>query len=1481
MRLNLRIIFSILLVAIYSGASAQDEACAAWVESLAGDVKNASADESKWIKKTFGPHVCSGSVTAGHRADIETTVALLKAQRVTATKGLLDYLHAADSIVRIDTTRWDAWHGVIHSMASDKKLRKRLKPFLEQSKDLMLHGIVGSGPRHRWQLTGKPWYFEIMDSRNLVRFDSCSLSLGFEGDTMRFEGVAGQWDVSDTEGEISASLFPWLGTVHDPQTTFAALPPTTLDFSKDDFRVDSVLFHSSFSQRPLLGKLTGKLEQGTEPQNKRYPVVRCNQAAVVLDSLFGYLRYEGGMDIRGSSLRGIGDIDDPATVSLMQSDSTFMEFSVLEVSFTDRGVTAPHADFELYFKGDTVRHPDCTMRFDARSEIISVTRQLEGMGQQAFEDGYHALEWDVEGFSWKIGHPQIEIGYPLVDNAKAGVFKSLNYFEKSSFDQLQGIDPIHPVVELYRFHQSTGLRVFTSLDYAKYIKLSEVQARVALMNLANAGYVDYNVDERLARLSDKTFRHIGYASGKRDHDIIQFRSNPRAGNNAEWSLTSGAFNVNGVERLIFSSAREVYIDPSEGEVQVLEGCDMVLDGLVHAGNVKLNGQQMDFSYEAFTIDFNTIEAVHLSVNDPENLDYRGRPKKIWLNNSLQDISGQLAIDRPFNRSGKDADRYQSYPEFTSKETSFVYYDRPDLYGGAYERSDFYYAVEPFQLSGLDNLTASNFQLEGTLVSAGIVADIDQPLVVMDDFYMGLTSITPPDGSTLYNGNARFTSALSLDGSGLNAAGEIDFLTAHVEGRALVLLPDSIIGPVTAFDNNSSLEADVPDAITTEGFVHFDPHEEVLELTTRVKPVDLYNGEGALSGTLAIDMTGLNGTGYLDLAKAGLEAQDFSFQYKKATTAHASFELYGRHASLSAFETDDVQSELDFERRTGEFIPNSGETAIELSIQQYLCFMARFRWFMDDDEIDLISERDVDALPLNFSENRTLSNFISIEPNQDSLHFLSTHATYLVGKDVLQCKGVKEIAVADSRVFPDSGLVTVRRDADMDELQNARLISNATTQHHLVEKAFLKIHGRYSFQGAGEYQYRGTDMTIQTLILDEIGVNESIETYGIGSVNARDNFMLDPNFQFAGDFTMMASDAFLIFNGGARMTQTCRQFQPAWIQFEAPIDPSAVAIPIPEQPLDVDGDPLACGMMFSRRAPFTLYPSFLDPLADESEQPVLIPEGALRFKDGDYIISSAAAFENDSRPGNRIVLDAALCQLSGSGSMNLPLDFGLVDDKMVGSFDIDPRGNYHFKGTVLLSYYFHPDLFERMALQIPSWQSSEPLDIASTNYEQALRTWIGDEDSQKLINDLAMTGKLKNVPKLLQRGVVLTDVDLVWDDPEEAWISTSEFGLVSLGKDALFMHIPGKLELKRSRSGDAFTLYFHGDEENWYYHDFKLDGKKGRMNITTSDMTFYEELADLKASKKEETTKDGQSFFFQYMASRRRRDNLVDSYRDFD
>jgi len=160
--------------------------------------------------------------------------------------------------------------------------------------------------------------------------------------------------------------------------------------------------------------------------------------------------------------------------------------------------------------------------------------------------------------------------------------------------------------------------------------------------------------------------------------------------------------------------------------------------------------------------------------------------------------------------------------------------------------------------------------------------------------------------------------------------------------------------------------------------------------------------------------------------------------------------------------------------------------------------------------------------------------------------------------------------------------------------------------------------------------------------------------------------------------------------------------------------------------------------------------------------------------------------------------------------------------------------------------------------------------------------LGEDDSQKIINDLALTGKFKNVPKTMQNGVVLTGVDLVWNDGEEMWTSGSKFGVVSLGKEPLFMNIPAKLELKRSRSGDNFVLYFHGDEENWYYHTYKLiNGKEGTLSINTSDLVFYDILTEIKADKRKDKTKDGKTTEFKYMASRRLRDNLVDTYRDFD
>ncbi|MDA0913394.1 MAG: hypothetical protein O3B11_06150 [Bacteroidetes bacterium] len=1462
---------------------AQDDTCMAEMSSYESGIQNSSPEDAKWFRKDFVPALCASHLTSIQKQDVQSTLASLQEARISPLNGMLGYLYAVqDQINRQDTARWFEWHSIISLMLGDRKLRKELGQFLNGSEQLLSSNILWTGPRHAWELRGKPWHFRIVDDVPMLRFDSCDLFVHHEGDTLMFEGVAGQWDLTDANCEISPSKLPWIGTDFDPATTFVMLPARTVDLKQDDVREDEVVFYSSFSSTPLTGDLVAKLEANKSAKAKDYPTIRCREDQVILDSLYSSFRYQGGLQVRGSTIRGISKSGQSAMMEVIREDTVFMRFQFEEVTLSQNGWNGIRSQLELYYNGDTLSHPNCDVRYEDKTGIISVTRQQNGLGQQAFIDRYHNLEWNVEGFTWKLGQPQIEIGFPLIADSKTGTFLSSNYFEKQTFDRLQGIDPIHPVVELYRFVKSSGLTSFTSIDYAYYIKLSEVQAQIALMNLANAGYVDYDVDQKIARVQDRTFQHIGYVTNKKDHDMIRFYSAPKKGNNAEWSLLNGFMQINGVDQLVLSNSRGISIMPENSEVTVSKNLNMVLNGLVDAGNLRMRGTGMEFDYERFTIDFRKIEEVRLSINDFESLDYRGEPEKIWLKNALENISGKLAIDHPGNRSGKWSMDHPSYPKFTSNETSFVYYDSPALYNGAYNRNNFYYAVMPFELNGLDQLTREDLKLDGTLVSSGIVPEIEQPLVVMSDNYLGLTSVTPPSGTNLYGGAAKFTSSLSLDGSGLRGEGEIDFLSAHAEGEALVFLPDSIIGPFVTMNNAADAVSDVPDARGANGTLHFNPSENRLRFYSGREPMWIYEDEAHLTGKLEVNLSGLSGAGTLDLKKAALQADDFRFNSRKTVSQHAAFELFGKSQSLSAFETKNVHSTIDFDERLGEFTPNSGETAIELPIQQYRCYMDKFRWFMDEDEIDLISNRDVASLPLNFSEKRVHSNFISTHPAQDSLHFLSSHATYLVGTDVLNCQGVKEMAVADARVFPDSGKVTIRAKAAMDPLKNARVIANTTTQHHIIEEANLVITGRYGYTGNGAYQYVGVDKSIQPLILDELYVDESFQTRGTGAVYSRDAFLLNPYFAFAGQVELSASEEFLVFDGGARMTEENELFKMSWIKFRAPINPKNVEIPISNPLLDVDGDPLACGIMASSRPPFTLYPAFLDPLGDANDASVIALEGALRCRDGIYSVGTLEVFENPNAIGNQITLNPKTGKLSGSGRIRMPLDFGMSDHDMVGNIEIDGKGQIHFEGTVLLSYHFHADLFERMALQIPSWQVSEPLDFASTNYEQALTTWLGEDDSQKIINDLALTGKFKNVPKTMQNGVVLTGVDLVWNDGEEMWTSGSKFGVVSLGKEALFMNIPAKLELKRSRSGDNFVLYLHGDEENWYYHTYKLiNGKEGTLSINTSDLVFYDILTEIKADKRKDKTKDGKTTEFKYMASRRLRDNLVDTYRDFD
>ena len=1463
-----------------SCAVAQTDApsnCDALAKSITEHFERSSPDAAKWVMKSLKPSLCSENLRVSQLDTVADFFNRMVEERMTPSGGLTDYLQTVKSLIEYrDSLYWNSWHDALAVMLSNKRWRKELPRFLKISPDLLFKGHLYAQRSHVWRVEGAVLKISSEGSPK-VSFENGTLVAQNRSDTLRLNHVSASWDITKMRFQVSGGVLTWEGTSRDPLLNYAVLPSFELNLKHDGFKADSSVFHTDLYAQPLLGRVSTQLQESNNPDNRTYPRFETAQKILRLEALFPDIDYEGGLYVRGSKLEGYGTMNHPALLDIMRDDTVFVRLQSPLFLFKPEGFSSAHANLEVFFRQDTLSHPDVSVQFVSETGRHQWLRQSEGLGQQSFLDTYHNMEWDVEGLSWVVGSPLLKIGSAMADSRRTAVFRSTGFFRRSAFDGLSVIGDVHPLVELNAFVRETGRSGFTTEDYARFIHMGELQARIFLMNLANAGFVRLDTESLWCEILPKAIRYLRNSSGRRDYDVLEVVSSPRVGKNAEWSLLNGLLSIHGVNELQLSDSQNVRILPQDGTIVMAQNRDFTFDGGIRAGNFDFSGSDFSFDYDAFSIRFNQIEGVQMHVDDMQKRDHRGRPKKHRVLSKLEQVTGYLQVDHPLNRSGLRSMQYPEYPIFTSEQSSFVYFDQADLYDGAYVRDDFYYAVDPFVMKGLDQLDQSSLILEGVLVSGGIMPDVEEPLRVMDDYYLGLETETPPNGQVIYGGHARFTSGVRLDGQGLQGGGRVDFLTAEATGDQFVFLPDSVMGKTSVMANQADAQSNVPLLSGQRGAMVFRPEAREMELMSREDPLIFFGEPVELTGSVLLNEEGMRGSGSMFFENAQLQSDDFELVQRNIRSSSAEFLLEGEKGGIAAFRTDDVRCDIDFDERIGDFIPNVGETRIELPIQQYICFMDQFRWYMDEDEMDLISNRSLDELPFDFSEDRSISNFVSAHPDQDSLHFLSTRATYRIDDDVLFCQNVQELSIADSRIYPDSSLVTVRRNARMDDLEHARVVSNDVTRYHYIDDASLRVKGRFSYQGTGLYRYRDVTGDTSYIYLDEIAVNESLVTTGKGSVIARDGFALSPAFSFAGEVFMAADDPYLKFVGGAKMLQVCDAFDPQWIEFEGLINPHDVAIPIGSNPVDVEGDALSLGLMSTSRAPFDMYPGFLDLQSNTSDLKLMTGEGELRYEDGHYIVSTSEKLEQRNDPGNLIDLDAVTCRMVGMGLMSLPLNYDLAGQSFAGEFFIDAMGQYHLKGSLLMQFHFHQDLFERMALQIPSWLQAEPLDVASSGYEYALREWLGKEKAEKLITDLTMTGKLKNVPKELKNGLVITGLELVWDPFEEMFTSIGTIGIATLGKELVFHRVPGKVELIRSRSGDAFRLYFHGDEENWYYLDYKL----GLLNASTRDIPFFDILTNIKSKRRKLKGKDGSRYLFQAMASRKRRDDMVDKYRDFD
>ena len=197
-----------------------------------------------------------------------------------------------------------------------------------------------------------------------------------------------------------------------------------------------------------------------------------------------------------------------------------------------------------------------------------------------------------------------------------------------------------------------------------------------------------------------------------------------------------------------------------------------------------------------------MEECKLRVNDEEERDARGLPKKMRVRNELENVEGVLRVDVPINRSGRLSELYPEYPVLVTEAPSYVYWDDERIEGGAYERDRFRFVVEPFTLDSLDALGRQELVFDGVLESGDLLPPLTERLRVMDDLHLGFRTETPNGGYSVYGGAGTFDEDLTLDGGGLQGGGKLDFRTAHARVTGLSCFPTST-GLAQVFTNRES------------------------------------------------------------------------------------------------------------------------------------------------------------------------------------------------------------------------------------------------------------------------------------------------------------------------------------------------------------------------------------------------------------------------------------------------------------------------------------------------------------------------------------------------------------------------------------------------------------------------------------------------------------------------------------------------------
>ncbi len=1415
-----------------------------------GDLNEA---EAKAVLSTFTFQWASNLLTFTQKKQAQSVCLSLNEQKLQVAPYYLLYFKILTTLVKLnsDPSTLDLFHkSVIYCLEAKNPSRTILK-YLTQTELMVVKNDLMFTNTEAWHVRNGSCKFAF-DTVPYFSFKSADLACVVRNDSACIYETKGSFYPLTQIWFGNGGKVYWERAGFARDVVYAKLFDYKINTRTITYSADSVLFyHGGYFKKFLSGKLEDKAMVDITAESATFPKFTMKKGEQIYINLFKDIEFFGGFNLQGSRVIGTPGSDGFSRIEIKHNNNPFISLKSTEFAIRPYRFVTARAMALIFIENDSIFHPAVQVRYNLSSNELMMSRGDEGLGQSPFFDSYHRLDMYNEAIYWKLNEETMSLeDIKGIRTKSEASFESSDYFSAYRFDKMQGIDDINPAMLVSVYVRKNKTDRFYAEDYAAWTKKPIEQIVVQLIKLANAGFLNYDIDHRFAIVQPRLNEFLAARSGVKDSDVISFNSFVEKGSNAKLDLKNFRLSIEGVKQVMLSDSQYVYVAPRDEKVIITKNRDFSFKGRVHAGLFDFIANECTFQYDKFSMSIPKIDSA-MMIAPAWSVDANGYREFVRVKNVLANMNGELFIDSPDSKSGRKM--LHHYPLLISKDTSYVYFDRKDIVNGAYKKKDFYFMVNPFTMDSINSLPPGDLKFEGKLVSAGIFPDLNETIRVQKDYSLGFNKVVTSPGLPIYGGKGTYSDTIRLSNRGLRGSGKLKYLSSVTEANDFLFTPDSTSAKVKNYElTKVNGQYEFPDANVKDAEMKWMPGKDMMTVqNSKNDSISMFGNKAKLSGALSVAPTGLKGNGKLSFENAQVDSKLYNFKNESFTSDTSDFKLLTDDRKKEALRVHVFKASIDFATRQGHFIATGKGALMEFPVIQYNCVVNEFDWLMDKKQLQLINkasftrEQYYQLKPeelISYAHGKEI--YTSTDPKQDSLSFFALHALYDLDSNFLEVEDARIIKVADAAIFPFNGKLSVGKDGFIKELKQAEILTNVTNLYHRFYNANVNIASSKRYTAKGLYDYTPSDGDVTTLEMKNIAINSQGETYASTRISDSMNFMINRYFRFQGKLEVNAATKLINFEGGYGFVHDCSILKHEWIELFADIDPKNVFIPVPEKPENTGNGKLRVSVFYSL-TDNTIKPGFFSKVENVTDPDIFSARGFVAYQPqwAEYRIADSSKLRNPQLTGNMLSFNTNRCMLSGEGQMELASNLGQLKMTSAGSinyFSIVDSTSCNVLSA--LDFFFSDEAMKLFADAINGSESTG-FDVSSLNYTRSLREFAGKEEADKILTELSLYGQYKKFPDVLNHTMVLTELQMGWNKDMRSFISKGPIGISNLGKFPVNKRVKGYVEIGKRRSGDILNLYFEPAENQWYYFAFA----SGTMQVLSSDKSFNEKLTGLKAS----------------------------------